>query len=111
MSNVVSIEPWQRARERYLEGLSDQEKQYFSASTPETLYYSVDAAQKLHSDDSKSRAFSQRLRPLIDTIEQYGRALDVFVNAAAVIMSPLWGSLRVLLIVSYYSCAPRYFCY
>lgn len=36
----------------------------------------------------------------MDAVEQYGLALDVFSNAAPTIMGPVWGSLRVVLLVS-----------
>ncbi|KAL9035547.1 MAG: hypothetical protein Q9180_004806, partial [Flavoplaca navasiana] len=38
-----------------------------------------------------------KLQPMIAAIEQYGKALDVYANAYPLVLSPLWGSIRVVL--------------
>ena len=95
------MDPWQRAVEDYREGLTAEEKLAFACSTPEDILRDVaeqDAAQR---ESSKTRAFAQKLQPLLSSIEQYGKALDVISNSSPTILSPLWGSLRILLRVSY----------
>jgi hypothetical protein len=37
---------------------------------------------------------------LVDAIDDYGKALDVYSNTYGLVMSPLWGSLRIVLHVS-----------
>lgn len=39
------------------------------------------------------------VEPLLATVECFGKAMDVFVNAVPEILSPAWEGLRVLLLV------------
>lgn len=98
-SFTTNSNPWALACERYLEGLTDQERSLFSAASPENLFYGASAAQLQHGDDSKARKAAATLRPLVMAIEHYGKALDVFANVSNEILTPIWGSIRVLLIV------------
>ena len=56
---------------------------------------------KVHSDTSKSRRFFEKLKPFVESVERYGKAMDVFVNTYPIIMCPLWGSFRVVLLVNF----------
>lgn len=96
-SKIPSIDAWARARDRYREDLTEDEKQIYSTATLENLYYDASAAEKTHRATSSSRAFVSKLQPLCAAIEQYGEALDTFANASALILCPLWGSVRVVL--------------
>ena len=93
----VTTDAWVLARERYLEDLNDEERLLFSEASLENLFYSASAAQKLHEASSRSRALSRRIQPLLDSIEQYSKALDVYSNDSPTVMCPLWGSVRVLI--------------
>lgn len=88
---------WARARDRYVEDLSEEEKTLYEHASPESLFYDASAAEKVHTSNSMSLNIMNKLQPLIAAIEQYGQALDVFSNAYSLVMSPLWGSIRVLL--------------
>lgn len=96
-SKAPSIDAWTRARNRYIEDLTEDEKQIYSSATLENLYYDTSAAEKNHRATSSSRAFISKLQPLCAAIEQYGEAIDVYANASALILCPLWGSVRVVL--------------
>jgi len=87
------------AKNRYLSDLTDGEKRAFESATVENLFYSASAAQKLHQDSSKSRAAARKLRPVVNAIQNYGKAIDIFSAVSPLVLSPLWGSIRVLLIV------------
>ena len=93
-------DPWSRARNRYMEDLSEEEKKLFTNASLENLFYSASIAQKEHEERSRSRALYTKLEPFIAPIDQYSAALDVYSNACSLIMGPLWGSIRVLLHVS-----------
>lgn len=80
-----------------MEDLDEDEKKAFKTASIENLFYSASAAQKDHKEKSRSRALSSKLEPLVSAIDQYGRALDVYSNTYSLAMSPLWGSIRVLL--------------
>ncbi|KAL8992388.1 MAG: hypothetical protein Q9169_007138 [Polycauliona sp. 2 TL-2023] len=88
---------WSRARDRYVEDLSKEEKALFENASPESVLYGARAAEKIHSSSSGSVRFADKLRPLIAAIEQYGKALDIYANAYPLVLSPLWGSIRVVL--------------
>ncbi|SLM35735.1 P-loop containing nucleoside triphosphate hydrolase [Lasallia pustulata] len=86
--NVSSADAWTRARDRYIEDLSDGEKQLFLNASLETVFYSASAAKKLHQSNVGSQ-----LQTFAAAIEQYGSALDVYANSSSLILCPLWGSL------------------
>ena len=87
-----------------MEGLSEEEKALYAAASPEAILYNSSAAQRIHSSSSNSIKIADKLRPLIGAIEQYGKALDIYTNTYSLVLSPLWGSIRiVLLLASEYS--------
>ena len=96
-NHLPSQDAWSRARNRYIEGLTHEEKQLYMQATPETIYYDASAAEKSHEASSTSRGLMRKLQPFVAAIEQYGQALDVYANAYPLALSPLWGSTRVLL--------------
>ena len=96
-SSVPSEDAWTRARDHYIEDLTEGEKQIYYKASPETLLYDASASEKLHAASSNTRNVMQRLQPFVDAIDQYGQALDVYSNAYPLVLSPLWGSIRVVL--------------
>ena len=101
---IPSIDAWTRARERYVEDLSEDEREIYSKASPENIFYDASAAEKTHRAFSSSRRFvTEKLKPIVGAIEEYGRALDVYANAYALILCPLWGSIRIVLHVWLYS--------
>lgn len=90
-------DPWLLARNRYIEDLDKEEQEIFETASLENLLYSASAAQKDHKEQSKSRAISRKLEPLINAISQFGEALDIYSNTYTITMAPIWGSIRVLI--------------
>lgn len=73
----------------------------FAATTVvENLLADVQNAEKQHKSKSTSRKISVALKPFIAGIEQYASAFDVIANCSTEILSPLWGSFRIVLVVS-----------
>jgi hypothetical protein len=99
-SLAIPTQPWEAAKSRFLQGLSSQETNLFNDATLENLFYDASAAQKKHAHDSRSWIRQQRLSSLVDAINEYGQAMDVYVNTYGLILSPIWGSVRVVLHVS-----------
>ncbi|KAF2124058.1 hypothetical protein P153DRAFT_303222 [Dothidotthia symphoricarpi CBS 119687] len=102
MSNIrtslpIPTQPWDAAKAKFLDGLSPQEIQRFKDATLENLFYDASSVQKRHAHDSRVWLLQERLSSLTDAIEDYGKALDVYANTYGPVMSPLWGSLRVVL--------------
>ena len=91
------IDPWQAAHAAYMKDLNAEEQALFATATLDNLVISTDTAQKQHKDESRSRYIFNKLQPLVDAIDQYGRALDVYSSTYSLAMAPLWGSIRVLL--------------
>ena len=95
---IPSIDAWTRARERFTEDLSLEEKELYSKATANSVFYGASAAEKTHKANSSSRRFAtEKLRPLVGAIVEYGKALDIYSNAYPLVLSPLWGSIRVVL--------------
>jgi hypothetical protein len=98
----VPTEPWEAAKARFLEELSDQEKYHFKEAKTDNLsiehiFYSASAAHALYKNDSKLAAASKKLRPLVETLEDFSKAMDVFANTSPLFICPIWGSVRVVL--------------
>jgi hypothetical protein len=105
MSNIrtsipIPTQPWEAAKAKFLEGLSPEETIRFKDATLENLFYDASVAQKKHAHDNRVWLLQERISPLVDAIEDYGKACDVFANTNGLVLSPIWGSLRVLLHVS-----------
>ncbi|KAF2027157.1 hypothetical protein EK21DRAFT_91811 [Setomelanomma holmii] len=91
----VPTQPWNAAKARFLEGLSPTEITRFEHATCENLFYNASAAQKRHAKRSHGWLVQERLSPLMNAVSDYGQALDVYANTYGLIISPLWGSLRI----------------
>ncbi len=91
---------WMQARERFLEDLEEPERLMFAEASLENVFYSASVAQKSHQESSRSRYLASKLGSLLAGIDQYGKAMDIFSQGSAV-SCVLWGSLRVILHVSY----------
>jgi hypothetical protein len=94
---LVPIKPWEIAQARFIEDLPEEEKVVFQEATPENLFKATSATHKKYIAESKLQAFSKKIQPLVENIEAFGHAMDVFANASPLILSPLWGSIRVVL--------------
>ena len=93
-----------------MEDLTEEEKRLFTSASPQNLLVGAQSAYKKYDSSSRLRAAEKTLAPLVAVISEYGSALDVFSNAYSLILSPLWGSIRVVLQVEsqylprYYTC-------
>lgn len=96
-STALSLNPWSLAKERYLSGLEESERALFNEATIENLYYKT-ANESRH--ERKHSKISQKLQPLVAAIKDYGQALDVFTNISPLSLAPIWGSIRVLLVLA-----------
>jgi hypothetical protein len=95
-----AIRPWEVARDRFLDGLSHQERALFHSASLENLFYQSSGTFEKYKSDSKLWRAKIMLQPLLDAFAEYGEALDVYANMSNTIMAPLWGSVRVVLQVS-----------
>ena len=91
------LEPWRRACDRFSDGLSDEQVKLFKDTSVDKLhledwFYSADLAQKVYSNHSKYVKFHQKIQPLVEVLEDYGKALDTLAQTAALYLCPIWGS-------------------
>lgn len=96
----IPTRPWESAKEKFLEGLSQEQAKQFGDATAENLFYDASAAQRTHAKNSRSWLLQERLSSLVNAIDDYSKALDVYSNTYGLVISPLWGSLRIILHVS-----------
>ena len=66
--------------------LDEEEKRLYFTATPETLLYEISAKEKIHGEQSKSRHLISSIQPFIDSIEHFGKALDIFANTYPLVM-------------------------
>ena len=84
----------------FFSNLLPDEKELFKATTlAEQILEEVQAADNVHKDKSRSRKAAQALKPLLAGINRYGAALDVISNSSSMILCPLWGGTRIVLMV------------
>lgn len=99
-SEVQISDAWNRARDRYVEDLNEEEQQRYFRASPQSLLDDAWAAEKFHGTKSTTRSVMEKLQPFVAAIEQYGGAIDVYSNTYALALGPIWGSIKVLLHVS-----------
>lgn len=66
--------------------LDEEEKRLYFNATPETLLYEISAKEKIHGEKSKSRHLISSIQPFVDSIDHFGKALDVFANSYPLVM-------------------------
>ena len=96
----ASQDPWELAKSRSLQDLDLHEKDLFNNATLENIYYSTSNTNREDAQNSKTRVVVRRLGPLVSAIESYGGAFDTFAQISPQYLSPIWGSIRVLLVVA-----------
>ena len=94
-----SFDPWNIAQARFFEGLDETERAIFDEATLENLFYHASNVERDDREESKARSVVRRMQPLISAVEDYGKALDAYANIAPLYLSPIWGSIRVVLAI------------
>src|SRR6266700_2230556 len=91
----IPTEPWETAKLRFTADLSPEDQALFASTTVENIFYKASVAFKKHEQD-RIRKAQQKLKPLLDSIEGYGKALDTFAQISPSVLCLLWGSVRVV---------------
>jgi hypothetical protein len=95
-----SEDPWALAKARFLEDLEPHEKELFNNATLENIYYSTSNTNRDDAEKSKTRGVVRKLGPLVSAIESYGSAFDAFAQISPQYLLPIWGSIRVVLVIA-----------
>lgn len=82
----------------FVKGLRPDEKLLLGAANlSEALLQDAVELDQKYRGKSNSRKAAQKLRSLVDGINQYGAALDVISNSSSLVLCPVWGSMRIIL--------------
>lgn len=95
-----SFDAWNIAKARFLDGLDEGEKTLFTEANIENVFYKASNIEREDQKDSKTRSLLQNIQPLISAVEDYGKALDKYSNIASLYIAPIWGSIRVVLVIA-----------
>lgn len=93
-------DPWELAKARFLNTLDSEEKVLFNNATLENIYYSTNDIDRDDAERSKARSLAIKIQPLVSAIESYGKAVDTLAQIAPLYLSPIWGCIRVLLVIA-----------
>lgn len=91
---------WEAAKARFMEDLDPSERKLFDTATAETLFYSTSNAQKQDAVDSKIRRAMTKLSRFTSVVELYGKAIDTYAQISPLYVSPIWGSIRVVIVLA-----------
>jgi hypothetical protein len=94
---------FQAALEKYVERHDPKDIKLFQQSTLEDVVQAIARVEQQHAAKSWSRRIGVCLMPLLTFVEQYSKAVDVFVQVSSAGLSPaglIWGLLRIVLEVS-----------
>ncbi|KAF2141617.1 uncharacterized protein K452DRAFT_271241 [Aplosporella prunicola CBS 121167] len=75
--------------------LSANEEMEFSFTTLQDLYNAIYKMQS-HHESTRKMVYMKRLAPFLETMEQYGKVIEIFTNAADVVAF-IWGPMKLLL--------------
>jgi hypothetical protein len=89
---------FETAKSKFLSSLSTQEAATLGTPhTAEDVLTEVRNAEENHRKKSTTRRYTKKIEPFLKGVEQYGKAIDVFVNVYPEVLSLIWGSVRLTL--------------
>jgi hypothetical protein len=92
------MDAFETAKRKFLSSLSAQEAATLGTlNTAQDVLTEVRNAEENHRSRSSTRRYTKKIEPFLKGVEQYGKAIDVFVNAYPTILSLIWGSVRLIL--------------
>lgn len=96
----IDLEPLERAKDRFLADLPDEQKHLFQTASLENVYYTASNAFSDHCSKTYFGKSLAKMEPLMSALDQYGKALDVYSNTSSLFMCPIWGSVRVVFAIA-----------
>lgn len=96
------IDTWLEARERYLDGINEDQKALFQSATLENLFhiYNTGTVETQRREKSRSNTAATRLQSLVTAIDYFGSIIDAPPSAISLILRTIWGGIRALLYIS-----------
>jgi hypothetical protein len=81
MASLTHDRGFQRALARFTDCLSLDERKEFEFSTLEDVYDVIEQIQNVHGSERNMRNLT-RIKSFLEAMEQYGKVIEVFLNAA-----------------------------
>jgi nitrate/nitrite-specific signal transduction histidine kinase len=92
------MDAFETAKNNFLSSLNAQEAATLGTPhTAEDVLSEVRNAEENHRNKSIPRRYTKKIEPFLKGVEQYGKAIDVFVNVYPEVLSLIWGSARLIL--------------
>jgi hypothetical protein len=96
--SVLAMDAFETAKNKFISSLSAQEAATLGTlHTAEDVLGEVRKAEENHRSKSSTRRYTKKIEPFLKGVEQYGKAIDVFVNVYPEALSVIWGSARLIL--------------
>jgi hypothetical protein len=95
----MDVSAWQKAVQRSRAILTKEEQVRYAGSQPHDIVLDFENFRKKKAQTNKVEFALSKIQPLVVAIERYGKSLDVIANLAPDILSPVWGTIRALLMV------------
>jgi len=90
---------WEKAVQRSRAILTQKEQVRYAGSQPHDIVRDFENSRKIKAQTNKVELALSKIQPFVVALERYGKSLDVLANAAPDILSPVWGTMRALLVV------------
>jgi hypothetical protein len=95
----MDISAWKSAIQRSEALLTQEERIRYAKSQPHDIVLDFKNSRKVKAQTNKVEKALARIQPFVFLIERYLTSLDGLTNAAPGILSPIWGTMRALLMV------------
>jgi hypothetical protein len=94
-------EQCQEVAKLFFDSLTADEQHLYTATTQSSqLLDDVKALEQEDAKKGKVRRLSSKIEPFIAGVEGYASAMDAISNAQSAFLSPIWGSVRIVIHVS-----------
>lgn len=91
---------WKAAKDKFQGNLSDAEEAHLAHSTVGDAFKAVADVEQRYASSSRSRKAGALLRGPLAVVARLSPALDVFSQMEPSIMCPIWGSMRIMVMVA-----------
>jgi hypothetical protein len=97
---AAAEQAWKDAKDAFQGNLSPIEQTHLAHSTVGDAFKAVADIEEHHASSSRSRKAGSFLRGPLEVVARLSPALDVFSQVEPSILCPIWGSLRIMVMVT-----------
>ena len=99
-AHTAAEHAWKAAKDAFQGNLSPAEEAHLAHSTISDAFKEVADIEQRYASSSKSRKAGALLRGPLEVVARLSPALDVFSQIEPSIMCPIWGSMRIMVMVA-----------